>query len=226
MPPSDLDRIDPDSSLVTLTSGTEVQITRLRTRQFFRLLKVLTHGGGEMLVRTLDFNAPGDEFAQRLAMAILFSIPDAEQEAVLFVQSMCLPVGVAPPEVRRKTKQQREDDDAAFTALAEELFNPPLDDTVTIVEAVIRQEAGDIQALGKRLAGLLNLADRTGQLKPGTPEKTPGPEEMADHSPAATPSSSTSSAPSTDGPTNGSSAPGSAASGRSRRSSPAAASGS
>lgn len=226
MPQSDLDRIDPDAATVTLASGTEIQITRLRTRQFFRLLKVLTHGGGEMLVRTLDFSAPGDEFAQRLAMAILFSIPDAEQEAILFVQSMCLPVGVAPPEVRRRDKRQREDDDAAFAALAEELFNPPLDDTVTIVEAVIKQEAGDIQALGKRLAGLLNLADRTGRLKPGAPEKTPGPEELADRSSATTPPSSTSSAPSTDGPTNGSSARASAASARSRKPSPAAASGS
>jgi hypothetical protein len=44
---------------------------------------------------------------------------------------------------------------------------------------VIKQEAEDIQALGKRLAGLMKLADRTGQLKPETPTEPPTPAEMA-----------------------------------------------
>jgi hypothetical protein len=223
MPDSDLDRIDPEGAVVALLDGTRVRVTRLRTRQFFRLLKVLTHGGGEMLVRTLDFSVPPAEFAQRLGMAILFSIPDAEAEAVQFIQSMCRPPDVAAPEVQRVTKEKAEADDAKFAALAQVLFNPPLDDTVTIIEQVIKQEAEDIQALGKRLAGLLKLADRTGQLKPGTPDHQPTPAEMAAASSAGMPPSSTGSAPSTDGTTSGSSASLSGGSGRSRRPSAAAA---
>jgi len=217
MPESELDRIDPEGSVITLSSGMPVQVVRMQTRQFFRLLRVLTHGGGEAMVKMLDFDAPGKEFGQRLAMAVLFAIPDAENEAVAFVQSMCLPVGTAPPEVARRNKQQQELDDAKFTELGRALYNPPLDDTVTIIETVIRQEAEDIQALGKRLAGLLNLAERTGQLKPEKAETPPTPAEMAAASSVTTPPSSTSSAPIMDGPTSGSSEPGWDVSARSHR---------
>jgi hypothetical protein len=214
---SELDRIDPDGAIVTLSSGLQVEVVRLQTRQFFRLLKVLTHGGGEALVRMLDFNADAAEFGQRLLVAVLFSIPDAENEAVQFVQSMCRPPGVAPPEMKRATKAQAQADDAAFEELGRALFNPPLEDTVSIIETVIKQESEDIQALGKRLSGLLKLAERTGQLKPGRPEPAPTPAEMAASSSDGTPPSSTSSRPTTGGPTNGFSGPGSEGSVRSAR---------
>jgi hypothetical protein len=179
MADSDLDRIDPEGAIIALQDGTEVRVVRLRTRQFFRFLRILTHGGGEALVRAIDFNAPAEEFAQRLAMAVLFSIPDAENEAILFVQSMCRPPDVAAPEVQRLSDDKVKADDAKYGALGVKLANPELEDTVTIIETVIKRETEDIQALGKRLAGLLKLADRTGQLKPEVPTEPPTPAEMA-----------------------------------------------
>jgi hypothetical protein len=178
MADSDLDRIDPEGAVISLLDGTKVRVVRLRTRQFFRFLRILTHGGGEALVRAIDFSVPADEFAQRLAMAVLFSIPDAENEAILFVQSMCRPPDVAAPEVQR-SKEKIEADDKKYGELGRKLANPELEDTVTIIETVIKQEAEDIQALGKRLAGLMKLADRTGQLKPETPTEPPTPAQMA-----------------------------------------------
>jgi hypothetical protein len=226
MSQSELDRIDPVGSIVTLSTGMDVEVVRLQTRQFFRLLRVLTHGGGEALVKMLDFNSDPGEFGQRLLMAILFSIPDAENEAVRFVQSMCKPPGVAPPEVQRQTKAQAQADDAAYEEMGRALFNPPLEDTVSIIEAVVRQETEDIQALGKRLSGLLKLAERTGQLKPGRPEEPPTPQQMAAASSATMPPSSTSSPPTMAGPMNAYSPPGSDGSVRSARPSRHAASGS
>lgn len=222
MPQSELDRLDPEGGIVSLRSGTRVQVVRLETRQFFRLLKVLTHGAGEALLKTsLDFSGDPSIFGQRLLMLILLSIPDAEAEAVDFIQSMVSPVGLSPvPTSGQRSKQQREDDAALFATLSREMFNPPLDDTITIIEKVIEQEAEDIQALGSRLSGLLNVFVKTGQPE----EKTTPPtaEEVAASS-AITPASSTSSPASTDGQTNGSSAPPSPGSGKLRTPSPAAA---
>ena len=39
---NELDRLDPEPVVVKLTTGLAVEVVRLRTRQFFRLLKVLT----------------------------------------------------------------------------------------------------------------------------------------------------------------------------------------
>jgi hypothetical protein len=200
MPASELDRIDPEGEVIALEDGTKVRVVRLRTRQFFRLMKVLTHGGGQAFIQALDFNAPGEEFMQRLLTAILFSIPDAEAEAVNFIQSMCRPPDVAAPETERVSQEKADADDAKYAALHRQMFNPPLEDTVSVIEQVIKQEAGDIQALGKRLAGLLKLAERTGQLKPGKAEPEATPAEMAASS-ARTPRSSTGSPASTDGTT-------------------------
>lgn len=227
MPQSDVDRIEPTLSRVTLKSGTEVEIVRLETRQFFRFLKVLTHGAGEALIKAgLNFNASADDFARQMLMLVMLSIPDAEQEAIDFIQSMCRPIGLSKPGARIRTEEEKKADDALFNALLVEMFNPPLDDTITIIEAVIRQEADDMQALGKRLADLLTLAGRTGQTTSGTPEPTPTPAQLAEADQARTASQdstagfSTSSPPSTGGVTNGSSVPRSAVSGRSPRPSP------
>lgn len=213
---SELDRIDPDNTPRTLKSGMDVEVTRLKTRQFFRLLKVFTHGASTALLQSsLDFNATGEEFGQKLLMLVMFSIPDAEQETIDLVQSLVRPAGLHEGPPASLTDAQREGNAALWQRLGRELFNPDIDDLVDICETVIRQEAGDIQALGKRLTGLYRLAQKTGQDKPGSPDPAPSPEEMsAATSQAAMPSSSTPSPPTTDGPTSTSSASPSAASAR------------
>ena len=102
--------------------------------------------------------------------------------------------------------------------MVDELNNPELEDLLDLAEAIVRQEAPEIQALGKRVASLLELAKKTGQLaekdSPGEtvslPEPSPGP--------------SISSATSTDGLTSESSSSPSAGSASASRRRPRAAS--
>ena len=92
---SELDRLDPQPVLCKMSTGFELEIVRMRTRQFFRLLRVLTHGAGPALMQTgLDFKADGAEFASKLLVLVVMSIPDAESEAIQFLTSMCRPAGV------------------------------------------------------------------------------------------------------------------------------------
>ena len=194
---SELDRLDPEPATVTLTSGFVLEIVRLRTRQFFRLLRVLTHGAGPAMMRAgLDFKDNPGEFASKLVVLVVMSIPDAESEAVAFLQSMCKPAGLVDKPESQLSKPQAAENKALWDKFNEALFNPPLEDTIDLIEAVVRQEAPELQALGKRLEGMLKLFQKTGQDKE-PPEPEPSPEEMAlsDHSL----SSSTSSATSTGG---------------------------
>jgi|GEM_PF-3301586 len=210
---SELERLDPQPVTVKLSTGFPVEVVRLRTRQFFRLLRVLTHGAGPALTR-LNFRDEPEQFTERFLMLVLMSIPDAESEAITFLQSMCKPAGLADKPDSQLTKQEKEDNAAAWEGFNEALFNPELGDTLDLIEVIVRQEAPELQALGKRLEAMMDLFRRTGQDKE-PPEPEPGPEQLASQEPSPPPS--TSSAPSTDGATLTSSASRSAGSGRSRR---------
>ena len=218
MADSEIDRIDPDPVIVKLSTGYEVAIQRLKTRQFFRLLKVLTRGVGPAMVQSgLDFGQEKEAFGQNLLAMTLMAIPEAEQQFIEFLQSMCTPPGLHEARgAARLTKQQAEDNNAAITEMIEELNNPELDDLLDLAEAIVRQEAPEIQALGKRVASLLELAKKTGQLEDKTPETASLPELSPEHS--------TSSATSTDGPTSESSTSLSAGSASASRRRPRAAS--
>jgi len=213
---SELDRLDPDPVTCKLSTGFTVEIVRLRTRQFFRLLKVLTHGAGPALMRSgLDFRSGGEEFASKLIMLVVMSIPDAEQEAIGFLQSMCKPSGLTDKPDTQLTKQQREDNQALWDQFNTELFNPEPSDTLDLIEQIMRQEAPELQALGKKLQKMLEMFTRTGQAAEGK-EPDPSPAEMsASPEPSAPPS--TSSPASTAGPTSTSSGSPSAGSGRSSK---------
>jgi len=214
MADSELDRIDPEPVSVKLSTGYEVGIQRLKTRQFFRLLKVLTRGVGPAVVQSgLDFSKDPEAFGQTLLAMTLMAIPEAEQQFIDFLTSMCTPLGLH--EGAGLTKAQREDNQAAVNELVEELNNPELDDLLDLAEAIVRQEAPEIQALGKRVASLLELARKTGQLAgKSQPAETESPE--------SSPEPSTSSATSTDGPTSESSPSRSAGSGSASRRRPRA----
>lgn len=221
---SELDRLDPEPVTVKLTSGFALEIVRLRTRQFFRLLRVLTHGAGPAMMRAgLDFKDNPGEFASKLVVLVVMSIPDAESEAVAFLQSMCKPTGLVDKPESQLTKQQTENNKTLWDEFNRELFNPPLEDTIDLIEAIVRQEAPELQALGKRLEGMLKLFQKTGQDKePAEPEVSP--EVMA--SSERSPSSSISSAMNTDGGTSTSSNSRSAGSGSASKQRRLAASGS
>jgi hypothetical protein len=219
VPDSEIDRLDPEQVIVKLSTGYEVALQRLKTRQFFRLLKVLTRGVGPAVVQTgLDFKEDPEGFGQKLLAMTLMAIPEAEQQFIEFLQSMCKPVGLHEPDGRRLTKAETEDNQAAIVELVEELNNPELEDLLDLAEAIVRAEAPEIQALGKRVASMLELAKKTGQLGDKKAEETP---ETGSSEPSAP--LSTSSGTSTDGPTSTSSPSPSAGSGSaSRRRRPAA----
>jgi hypothetical protein len=191
-----------------LRSGFMVQVMPLDVRQLFRVLRIITHGSAPMLATgafTLDFRSGKEDFAQNLLMLLMFSIPDAENEAIAAVQSLVEPAGLMRPGAAPKdvSDKEREHNQELYQRLAQELFRPHPEDVLTIVEQFIAGQAGDIQSLGKRLQRFLALAAKTGQLKQGKPEPPPAPEELSQ---AVSRARSTSSVPSTDGTTSASSA--------------------
>jgi hypothetical protein len=194
---SELDRIDPQPVECKLSTDFAVSVRRMRTRQFFRLLRILTHGAGPALTQSqLNFAGDPDEFGQKLLMLVVMSIPDAEQETIAFLASMCEPSGLVDKQASQLTKQEAEANKVLWDRYGEELHNPELEDTFDLIEVIVRQEAPELQALGKRLGKTLETFRKTGQDKePAEPE--PGPRDLS--LPAPSRRRSTRSATSTDG---------------------------
>lgn len=218
---SELDRLDPQPVTCKMSTGLQVEVVRLRTRQFFRLLRVLTHGAGPAMMQAgLDFRESAEDFTQKFLMLVVMSIPDAETEAIGFLQSMLKPAGLADKPESQQSKAEKEDNAELWKQFNTDLFNPDLDDTLELIETIVRREAPELQALGKKLQRALSMFKATGQDK-DAPEAEASQEEMAASS-APSPPPSTSSATSTDGPTSTSSGSPSAGSARpSRRRAPA-----
>jgi|SRR6516225_2517082 hypothetical protein len=215
MAESELDRLDPEPVIVKMSTGFAVEVVRLRTRQFFRLLRVLTNGAGPAMMQAgLNFRDNPDDFTQKFLMLVLMSIPDAEQQAIMFLQSMLKPAGLADKPDSQLTKQQKEDNQGLWDRFNEELFNPELTDTIDLIEVMVRQEAPELQALGKRLQAMMAVFQKTGQDQE-PPEPEPSVQDLASQGPSPAPS--TSSPASTDGETRTSSTSPSDASGRSSR---------
>jgi hypothetical protein len=211
--PSEMDRIDPQSEIVTLRCGIDVKVLPLRTRQLFKMLRIITHGAGQALSNAgLDFSQDAAVFMQKLISVVLFSIPDAEQETIDFIQSMVEPAGLVDKAPRDLSKQERETNVRLWTEVNTELWNPDPSDTLDLVERIVRREAKDIQALGNRVRGFLELASKTGQL---SEPAASGPARPASNSSAGSRASSTSSRTSTAGRTSKSSTSRSDGSGKS-----------
>jgi hypothetical protein len=200
---SELERLDPQLTEHKLSTGFALGVRRMRTRQFFRLLRILTHGAGPALAQSqLNFGGDPAEFGQKLLMLVVMSIPDAEQETIAFLASMCEPAGLSGKQASQQTRQEGESDKALWDRYGEELHNPELDDTLDLIEVIVRQEAPELQALGKKLRKTLEMFQKTGQDKePPEPEATP--QDLS--SPAPSRRRSTRSVTSTDGPTSTSS---------------------
>lgn len=161
----DAEVLVPEVNVVTLSSGNKVEIVPLKTRQFFKLLKIITRGAGDALTSLrLDPNDSDMEFAGKLIATFGFSIPEAEDEAIDFIQSMCKPVGLNDRPASSLNKQDREHDLALWEQMVTDLENPELEDLLSVIEAVITQETPNLKALGKRLGQMFNLARKTGQI--------------------------------------------------------------
>jgi hypothetical protein len=165
----DIDRLDPPPpDDYTMTDGVRVLFQRLRTRQFFKLLRIVTRGAGNMLgLLRLSPGQSIDDFTNNLIAVIVLAIPEAEEETIEFLRSMVEPV---PPAVPDETPPAQVGKVAASMVadarkkLDASLDNPELDDLLGIVEAIVRREAPDLKALGKRLVSTIELAQKTGQI--------------------------------------------------------------
>jgi hypothetical protein len=163
MAKSDVEVLVDEGDLVELSSGTKVILQPLKSRQFFKLLRIITHGAGSMLlnVRFSGDDTP-EEFSAKLLALVGFAIPDAEDEVIDFLFAMIKPVGLK--EGRKLSASDRADNKQLEEDLAVELDNPELEDLITLVEAIVKRESSDLQALGKRVMAMFDLAKKTGQL--------------------------------------------------------------
>lgn len=173
---AELDRLTAvPSEPILLKSGTPIQVRRLRTRQFFGLLRIVTRGGFSVLP-AINFDTDDENFGTQMMALVIFAIPEAEDEAIEFVQSMVLPASAG---------------EEADAALKEELEDPEFEDLVTVLEVVFRQEADDLKSLGKRLKAMMEVAKKTGQLEETptkkttkkTPSQTPRETKLSEVSP-------------------------------------------
>lgn len=184
---SELDRLDPEPKIVKLGSGFSIEIMRLKTRQLFRLLKIMTHGAGPaMMEAQLDFSADPAQFGAKLLALVLFSIPDAETEFIQFIGSMARPHGLVEKN-SKLNKQELGDNQALWDTFSDELNNPEPMDLLDVVEAIIEVEGPELQALGKRLAALVKTLQKTGADKekaetPPTPQELNSPENSPESS--------------------------------------------
>lgn len=151
---TELTALQGEGDTITLTSGTEIRVERLRTRQLFKFVRILTSGAGQILA-SLNLSRDQDpaEFAGQLIALTVIAIPEAEDEAIEFIRSLVTPVGL----VDAKTKADREKNIELIESVYEELENPELDDVIAIFEKVIEAEAEHIQALGKKIISLISV---------------------------------------------------------------------
>ena len=171
----DVEVIIDEGDAVALSSGTKVVIQPLKARQFFKLLRIITHGAGGMLLN-VKFAADDtpEEFGAKLLALVGFAIPDAEEEVIEFLLAMVKADGLK--EGRSLSRDEKAKNKELEDSLYEELYNPELEDLITLVEAIVKRESDDLQALGKRLMAMFDLAKKTGQVPPemtaeATPEK-------------------------------------------------------
>lgn len=155
-PRSEAERLDPTPLEMVLESGTRFELEPLKLRQFLRLLRIVTRGAADVLDgASLDFDN-ADAFVQQFIGMVLFSIPEAEEETVDFIQSMVRPVSLTG---------NPDKDVILIRDLYSELENPSLEDTVTIIQSIFERESEDLRALGKRLGSMFKVAQKMGATK-------------------------------------------------------------
>lgn len=160
-----------DNPTITLSSGVELILQPLKARQFFKLLRVITHGAAPILPTLLDgaSESTTEEWVQKFLAVVFMALPESDQEALEFIASMVKPAGLiekkGPGAKKRKlTDDEEKINDQLWEAVEVELNNPEMEDLVTIIEAIVKNEAEDLKALGKRLKGMLEMARKTGQI--------------------------------------------------------------
>jgi hypothetical protein len=155
---SDIATVSAEPGEFTMSSGMPVLVERLKTRQLMRLMKILTRGLGAGIANINLADGDVTSYTTQLVSAVLFAIPEAEDETIDFVRSMVTPVGIV---TNPRTKKDQEANEALYVELDSQLDNPEIEDLFSIVEQIVRVEAPHLAALGKRVAILLKLEQQT-----------------------------------------------------------------
>lgn len=168
---TDVEVIIDEGDVVELTTGFKVRVLPLKSRQFLKLLRIITHGAGGLL---MNLNFSGDDspeaFGAKLLALVGYAVPDAEEEVIEFLLSITEAYGTK--QGRKLTRDEKLANQQLAEELLDELDNPELEDLVTLVETIVSREAEDLQALGKRLMAMFDLARKTGQIPTPVPEAT------------------------------------------------------
>jgi hypothetical protein len=127
----EIEEILPTPGIVEI-EGVRCQVGRLRTREVFSLMKILTGSGAavSLLSRVFSDSDP-EQIGQNMMAAFLVALPHAEDQAIEFIARV-----VEAPK-RQEAK------------VAAVLANPPLDVTMGVIQTIIEQEAGELSRLGK-----------------------------------------------------------------------------
>lgn len=162
------DIIDAPPNAFTFASGFEAEVVPMKTRQLFRLVRILTQGAGLAMSTDIDlgrlFGSLGEDEGsgiESIVALLVFAIPEAEDASIDFLESMVRPANLHAG--RLLSDKQREENAELWAQLAEELFNPEMEDLVGLVEIIVQQEAPSLASLGKRLMTTLELMQKTGQ---------------------------------------------------------------
>lgn len=156
---TEIDHIDPTPEILTLRSGVQVSVSRVKTIQLLRLVKIFSAGDGIDALMYAYANSDGEEEMMRnVVSSLILAIPNAEKEVVEFIQSL-----VEPAHLRPRNSRIKEDavfNENAYLTLSEELSNPDIEDLFMILETVVRKELPEFRSLGKRLLSLAQVAPK------------------------------------------------------------------
>lgn len=167
---TDLDTLVSDPSTVTLVSGLEVNVERLRTRATMSLLKIITRGAADILPQlAISADTDSSDFASQLLAAAVLAIPEAENETIEFIARMVSPVGFESG--YGISKERAVANMELETRLSAEMWDPELDDLAAILSRIVEVEAPHILALGKRLGVLIKAQQMSVEAKQGASSK-------------------------------------------------------
>lgn len=154
----------PPSRTVLLSNGELVEILPLKSRQFFKLLRIITHGSGG-LMGAITFKEDPEQFVGQILGLLMFAVPEAPEPTIDFVKSMVAMPTVPGPFGKKGPVSEAGQDRARRNDEIMDLLNdPPVEDLLTIVMKVVELEREDLVGLGERLAGLMTVAKKTGQI--------------------------------------------------------------
>lgn len=148
---TEFDALLPKSTTVTLKSGFEVDVVEMNMLQIFNLFDIVISGMGRNGLQLPDFDQEDTEsFVAQLLITVIMSVGKAGPEFVKFLKSMVAPHGLINP--GGPSKKEVEHNKRLWAYLDAQLANPNKFDTMDLIELIIRNEAEDLQELGKRIA--------------------------------------------------------------------------